>query len=211
MEKNKKKPGSGVEGVVTSLPAGYFSSYTVVSVLCRQRSLRHARSRDVHTGAAGSALVQRTASWAGERDDRTYASRRAAKQAGDDLQMVHKTRNSFSGVHQTFCGDAPHQARVGGGGRLRQEKGTSQRNIMEEGGACRLPLASLPDGALAHVLSFGEVPDLVVANNVRESSLPKPIHHLTCRVVSRSPLCWLIQLGIGISSGPVKRSPERAG
>eukprot|EP00752_Nemacystus_decipiens_P006038 g5451.t1 len=37
---------------------------------------------------------------------------------------------------------------------------------MAEGTACRLPLASLPDGALAHVLSFGEVPDLVVVNNV---------------------------------------------
>lgn len=37
---------------------------------------------------------------------------------------------------------------------------------MVEGEACRLPLASLPDGALALALSFGEVPDLVVANNV---------------------------------------------
>eukprot|EP00903_Cladosiphon_okamuranus_P020122 g18478.t1 len=37
---------------------------------------------------------------------------------------------------------------------------------MAEAEACRFPLASLPDGALAHLLSFGEVPDLAVANNV---------------------------------------------
>lgn len=38
-----------------------------------------------------------------------------------------------------------------------------------EGEGRRLPLASLPDGALALVLSFGEVPDLVAANNVRQA------------------------------------------
>lgn len=37
---------------------------------------------------------------------------------------------------------------------------------MAEGGGCRMPLALLPDGVLALVLSFGTVSSLVAANQV---------------------------------------------
>jgi len=39
---------------------------------------------------------------------------------------------------------------------------------MADGEVFRLPLASLPDGALAILLSFGEVADLVIANQVAQ-------------------------------------------
>ena len=55
-------------------------------------------------------------------------------------------------------------------GRWRTRRNKKEA-VMAERGGIRLSLASLPDGALAHVLSFGEVPDLVVANNVRDKGL----------------------------------------
>lgn len=51
---------------------------------------------------------------------------------------------------------------------------------MADGEEFRLPLASLPDGALAILLSFGEVPDLIAANQVRvrRQSYSSELHRL---------------------------------
>lgn len=85
----------------------------------------------------------------------------------NDLTKVCTNSEFLFGRMTKFCGDCAARMGEAGWGQRGERRRRSQQSIMAEGGACRLPLASLPDGALAHVLSFGEVPELVVANNVR--------------------------------------------